>query len=87
MDTTVGTPVAVSQMNFRRRRASPLDGAVVRSGHVVSQEFPNCDGHPHRVGPLGFHDVRAGADQVLSHTDVSTGHEEVVHIPSAFSRR
>ena len=42
-----------------------VDGLIV-SGDVVAQHLRHGDGHSHRVGPLGLHDVRHLTYQVLA---------------------
>ena len=59
----------VSRSFFFSSRFSPVgcldvDGLVV-PGRVEPQQLVDGDGHPHRVGPLGLHDVRHRADQIL----------------------
>ena len=60
----------VSRSFFFSSRFSPVgcldvDGLVV-PGRVEPQQLVDGDGHPHRVGPLGLHDVRHRADQILT---------------------
>ena len=59
----------ISQSSFNSSNFSPVgcldvDGLIV-PGRVEPQQLVDGDGHPHRVGPLGLHDVRHRADQIL----------------------
>ena len=60
----------ISRSSFNSSNSSPVkcldvDGLVVPGG-VEPQQLVDGDGHPHRVGPLGLHDVRHRADQILA---------------------